>query len=406
MGRSFVETFEKLLENRFYSLVFCVGTTLLLVAYVIVGSNAAEPARFRENPFVQIDESEQSLALDAWSLDAVNRAFVRIARMADVLDARPTRLQLAITAAEANTPLAIEYRVLRLWMDEKTGFVPSALVEVETEARARAILALVFPQFEKSKRNSDIEFRDSLREAIRSKSSQSNELAYEESWSNHIASIKDACRAQKHEARGWADLCRQVLRENPTWASQPTPIGLVPWLTTQILASVRDRGAGVTIARVRELFHGVGGEEKWSQDPTDWGAPIHAIVSRVAPERLSFVSEKPRAITLTTCEVPTLADVGRLQVQRVKWVDGCGNRFVVMGVDEIKLAIKKGWVDSRWTAVQLVEHLRESRSEIGGQDRAVKTSIAPQIVPQSRKEVAEGIEIFGAPVSVVREARI
>jgi hypothetical protein len=410
------------------------------VTYAGVASRLAEPPRFTENRYVQIVESEPFGARD---LDTLNRSLVRIEKLASVLGIEPRRLSLRPTTEVIRTAGAIEYHVLRLWIDEVRGFNSGGMYEMTSESIGRAIIALVFPDL---KRLPD-----------------TSETIGTESWYAQLKTIRQMCEGLKSTRETHFDSWRSLCRVDGNLASRDgetvSPVSLSPWLTRQLTLEGAQHGLGSRITFLRHLVRASKDESlleferanRWPADPKKFGPLLENIVRELAPLQAKTIdfratlpwlqvelpgkfeketSKSSRNITeglrvgllvVTSCRTPRLSELKGYDAREVVWARVCPNSlssvvslvpaenaetfaeknpdtsFVQVGLDEIAYAFSKGWIDPKSDISDFVSDSKGRNSRL----------IAYQIRPQSEEwnSKAQAFRVK-APIEVLKLMRL
>ena len=389
------DRFELALENNAYRFALCLATAALLLVYAGVGARMAEPSRWSRSPSIEIHESVQFGFRDT---DALNRSIVRLDKLASVLGLNPQRLVLRPTAEEVAQPFAVETRVLRLWLDEYRGFGPEGMFDLTSDAIARAIIVISFPD---------------RRLFATLPNPNSN-------WFGHVRTMKETCGDLKTDkaslefqfpsqfAREWTAVCG-VLRPS----REPNPLSLSKWLTSQMVAEANTLSAGQRIYYLRTLLRMSASTElakferagSWPKEPQAFGPIAKQIVLKLAPKRAKQISFKayvpfllldlesrdqshvrPKGdevaadlIVLTSCQLPLLSQFDRLVAREVVWARKCdpsstfiaagsaiefGEKnplvaFAQVGIHEIQTARARGWITRD---LNIAEFIVESRN--------------------------------------------
>ena len=390
------ERLELALENNASRLVLCLATAALILIYAGVGARMAEPARWARSPFIEIHES---VRLEFRDTDAVNRSIVRLDRLASVLGLNPQRLVLLTTKEEVARPFAFETRALRLWLDEYRGFGPEGMYDLTSDAIARAIIVISFPN---ERLTADLPNPNS-------------------NWFGHVRTMKETCVEIKSNAssvtsqfaREWGAVCG-VLRPS----KEPNPLSLSKWLTSQMVAESRTLSVGRRVYYLRSLVRLSASPElakferagSWPNSPQAFGPIAKEIVSKLAPKRAQQISFKAYVpfllldlesrdqsdarevlesgdspeisadlLVLTSCKLPLLSQFDRLVAREVVWARKCepSSTFVAassavefaeknpnavfaqVGIREIETALSRGWLGRD---LDIAEFIVESRN--------------------------------------------
>lgn len=424
---------ELTLENRTYRSVLFAATLALVVGYAFIASRLAEPPRWIENPFVTIDPAtDVDISIGPLQTDVINRSLTRLEKLASILSLKPHRLQIRPTLEEVSTPFGLEIHVLRLWLDEVRGFNFEGMYDVTSAAVAHAIVAVTF---------NDEQLLADLPPA------SSN-------WYPHVRTIKETC-ASPHP-REWSSLCS--ILEN---SSTPNPLSLTSWLTSQLVIDAEKLSPAERIDYLRSLVLRSADREllkyesleRWPQDARDYGDTVRAIVSGLAPsraKRMNFMAftpsmqlelsetniAKPKKVTsasrlevglliVTSCRMPQLASlfkqISEIDARELVWARRCDTKqspakdfeisssaqdfaeknpdaaFAQLGIPEIKVALRKGWLDSKIDIARFVIESREPNSRL----------VASQLRPQSEEWNARAQAFrVKAPVEILKLVRL
>lgn len=410
------EQLEHALENNATRFVLCFATIALVVMYIGAVTRLAEPPRWTDSRYVMIQENG-SEKFEVRDIDLINRAINRVGKQAAILGLRPQRLVLHPTRQEARRPYAIETHVLRLWLDEIRGFAPEGMFDVTSEAIARAIVAITF--------QADVVL-DELPPA------NSN-------WYTHVKTMRETC-VEKPRSE-WRGLCAVLESTRASHSAEdeiPNPLSLADWVSSQIVAESETLLGGDRIEFLRNLLktssdselQGLGRVDQWPREARDYAPILRKIVSKLAPTRalqINFRASKPLHI-VTSCQLPRIADLAKeledVEAREVVWARVCDSNgkqtsrkspfltansaqefaeknptavFAQIGVEEMKIAIKKGWVDSQIDIANFLVQAREKDS------RAVATQLRSQSEEWNAKAQAHRVK---APIEVLKLVRL
>ncbi len=428
---------ETTLENNAYRFVLCCATVILVIAYAAVASKIAEPPRFIDNRFVHIDEVQRSpplQSLTAHDVNLLNRSLVRMQKLASVLSVSPQRLSLRPTVEMIRTPFAVEYHLLRLWIDEARGFYSGGMYEMTSESIARAIIAITFQSDQRHMR-----------------------LPLENSaWYAQIRTLLETCAFRKSTAQNlymssWMSLCNNAGSYGGDSAS---PLSLSPWLTSQLIAESQQMSAAGRIGYLRKLLHASANPKlleferanRWPADAKKFGPLLHDIMFELAPLQASktdfratlpwlLVKLEPQSksvasatdglhvnlLVVTSCRVPRLADFKGFDAREIVWARVCPKNlsaivslvpapsaeqfaeknpdisFVQLGLPEISYALSQGWIDSKTDITDFVVGSKSLNSRI----------VAYQVRPQSEEwnPKAQAFRVK-APIEVLKLMRL
>lgn len=424
------DRFERAIENNAYRLVLCLATAVLVLIYAGVGARIAEPPRWARSSLVEIPESVQFGFRDT---DAVNRAIIRLDKLASVLGLNPQKLVLQPSVEEIARPLALETRVLRLWLDEHRGFGPEGMYDLTNDAIARAIIIISFPD---TRLIADLPNPNS-------------------NWFGHVKTMKETCVEIKANAvaitsqfaREWSAICG-VLRPS----KEPNPLSLSKWLSSQMVAEARSLSVGQRIYYLRSLVRLSSSPEivkferagSWPSQPQAFGAIAKQIVLKLAPKRAQQISFKAyvpfllldlesrdqsdarqkmedgivaELLVLTSCRLPLLSQFDRLVAREVVWARKCDpsstfvaarsalgfaekNPFAVfaqVGIREIETALARGWISKD---LDIAEFIVESRN-------LQSMTVAAQLRAQNEVWNAQAQAFrMKAPVEVLKLVRL
>lgn len=400
---------EIILENNAYRFALCMASVILVVGYVAVASRMAEPPKWSESPLVSVEETAaEPEQFDVRAVDALNRAIVRLSKLQSVLKIHPQRLTIRPTQDDVAHPFELETRVLRLWLDEVRGFAYEGMYDVTSEAIARAIIAIVFP---------------TSIEGFNLPSADSN-------WFAHVRSIRETCDEQPR--REWRNLC-VALKKNLNKSDAPNPLSLSGWLTSQMINEAQGRSTSARIGYIRDLVKASADREllkfesakEWPAAARSYGSVVRTLVTRLAPNRAASMNFKIGLFIVSSCSMPRLGDLAKelegVDAQDVVWVRVCENSmaslvklvdatsanefaiknpdaaFAQVGVPEIQVALKKGWLDAKTDLAEFVIEGRDPRS------RKVATRLRPQ-----REEWDATSQAFRvhAPVEILKLVRL
>lgn len=429
-----IERIELALENRAYRLVLFAATLILVTSYVVVAARMAEPPRWLENSLVTIDPmADEDPSLGSWQTDSINRSVARLEKLASILALKPHRLQIRPTFDEISRPFGLEIHVLRLWLDEVRGFNFEGMYDVTSAAVARSIVAIAF--------NDDKLLADLP-------SSDSN-------WYPQVRTIKETCLSpHPHE---WSGLCA-ILENSETpnplsltgWLTSQVVVEAERLSATErvdFLRSLLRRSADRELLKFESL-------ERWPRRAVDYGETVRAIVTRLAPERakrMNFMAFTPSMqmtlseghevlkkqaavgsarlevglLIVTSCRMPRLArlfeQISDLDARELVWARRCETKqkptkdfavstsaqdfaeknpdaaFAQLGIPEIKVALRKGWLDSKIDIAKFVIESREPNSRL----------VASQLRPQSEEWNARAQAFrVKAPVEILKLVRL
>lgn len=428
---------EAALENNAYRFFLCFATVMMVIAYAAVASRIADQPRFVASSVVQIDDSliETSsgpMTLTALDVDLLNRSIQRLEKLANVLGIRPKRLTLKPSVELIRTRLAIEYHVLRLWMDEARGFFSGGVYDMTSEAIANTILAVTFRD-------------EQIRTALPAASS---------SWYEQVQTLKDTCRERKHShsARfsSWMGLCA---RDRIYGGDGPTPLSLAPWLTRLLISEAEARPVVARIDFLRSLVRASSDTRvieferanRWPANPKLYGEVLREIVTMTGVVPTKSINFRPNLpflqvaldgktkdesrvngvhvglLVVTSCQTPRLADFQGFDAHEVVWAQVCAKSlssivslaraenaeqfaeknpdvsFVQLGVKEIAYALSQGWIDARTDVGDFVTGSRNLNSRM----------VAYQVKPQSEEWLpkAQAFRVK-APIEVLKLVRL
>jgi hypothetical protein len=147
------DVLERAMENRFYRLLMCFATVVLILAYVIVGTKLAEPEVFRTSSLIEMTIEEADRPLEFLEIAVVNRAIENIEKMHSALSVyrkfQPTPIRQDLGYFVSKSLLReweIEAHVLRLWMDELRGQPALGAFDLAAESVARLVIWELFPE--------------------------------------------------------------------------------------------------------------------------------------------------------------------------------------------------------------------------------------------------------------------
>jgi hypothetical protein len=431
---SLADRLELALQNRAYRFLLGAATLVLVMSYVVVASRMAEPPRWLENSLVVIDPAtDLDPALGVWQADAVNRSLARLEKLAWILSLKPHLLQIRPTIEDVTTPYGLEIHVLRLWLDELRGFNFEGMYDVTSAAVARSIVAIAF--------NDDRLLAD-LPPA-------------DANWFPYVRTIKETCSVA--HPREWSGLCailENSVTPNPLsltgWLTRQLVVeaeGLTSTQRVDYLRALVRRSADRELLKFESL-------ERWPKLATDYGETIRAIVTGLAPERakrMNFMAFSPSMqmplsetnvapkiplnanetrlevglLIVTSCRIPQLASllrqISNVDARELVWARRCDTKtgpaadfvpattaqefaeknpdaaFAQLGIPEIKVALRKGWLDSKIDIAKFVIESREPNSQL----------VASQLRPQSEEWNARAQAFrVKAPVEILKLVRL